>query len=242
MTLAVVLMGLTAANAQLVIGGGFGLGGNVGNVQKADGVVTDKADNTFYFSLLPKVGYMLKDGKMEVGARLNFNYLHTTQFTVFNEQVSKDQRSYSASLEVAPYFRYFFLRKGIFNLGIEANMDLGGSFAIANKFYAIEDFRTQKEANEMTKQSKTAIKDGKPTNFNWGISVVPVMMFNLTQHCYMELALNAVGIGIWGNKSTSQFKMPNDEIVKMTDSDFGGGINYMNVAQDFFSLGFAYKF
>lgn len=240
-TLAVVLMSMTTVNAQLVIGGGFGIGGDAGTITKVDGESNNRTNSSFSFDVAPKVGYMLMNGKMEVGAMLSLNYAHNTSYKVL-QKAYKDQRNYNVGLSVVPYARYYFLQKGCFNLGVEADLQLGGNFITASKYYATDGLRTQVEADAMMQAEKKNIKDASPTSFNWAFGVMPVFMFNLTEHCYMDIAVNALGLSIYGNVNSAQMKLNNNQTIKVKTSSFAGGLNLMNQVQDILKVGFAYKF
>lgn len=236
-TMAAVLMGIVAANAQLIIGGSFGLGGRVGNVEKTDGDVTSKNANSFNFSVAPKIGYVLMDGKMEVGATLELAYNGTFYYKVVGEKAYKNYRHDDLSMSFNPYVRYYFLQKGCFNLGVQGMIRLGGGFLLPDHYYKVKDYRTSSEARDMNDAEKDRVKDAEYSNFQYGLYVAPVMAFNLTDHFVMDLTFDALGLYLAG-EHTAQTKSD----VKVTDDTFRGGLTVMSTSNTYFRLGFAYKF
>ncbi len=239
LTMAVALMGLATASAQLVVGGGLRIGGTASSVSKADGKIINKTDDQFYFGISPKVGYVMKDGKLEVGAIVSLQYDHFTHFDDMHE-FAKDVRNYRVNLFVDPYVRYYFLQKGIFSLGIEGIVGLGGWFDVASKYYAIDGYRTADEAKEMAKAQKQFIKDSKPVNFSYGISVRPVMLFNINEHWCVDITVDALGLYLGGNYSKSEQDLGSG-IVKVESNNFDGGLQMFS-NQNGIAIGAAYKF
>lgn len=263
MTLAAVLVGMTAANAQLVVGGSIGLGGEVGTDFKKDGVLENKMPNRFNLEFAPRIGYQMMEGKMELGLSLDLNYNQISNFgdgitpvvTSDHKKAIKTSASNGMYFGVSPYVRYFFLHKGIFSLGIQANINLGGQFMLADTYYAykgqigemgiyIDQEVTKEQAQKMHDAEKDAIKDSKYSNFQYGISVVPVIKLDLTEHLYMDIAFNAAQLYL--NGSTTSYiekasKLLEDaEDIKVTQSNFSAGIQGFQGSA--LSIGFAYKF
>lgn len=237
--MAVALMGLATASAQLVVGGGLRIGGTASSVSKVDGEITGKTPDNFYFGISPKVGYVMKDGKLEVGAIVSLQY---RQSTSFNDEYkfAKDFRNYGVNLYVDPYVRYYFLQKGIFSLGIEGIVEFGGWFDVASKYYAIDDYRTADEAKEMTKAQKQSIKDSKPVNFSYGIAVRPVMLFNINEHWCVDITVDALGLYLGGSYSKREQNI-GGETVKYESNSFDGGFQMFS-GQNGIAIGAAYKF
>lgn len=236
-TMAAILMGLVAANAQLIVGGSFGLGGNVGNTTKVDGDVTAKAASNFNFSFAPKVGYLLKDGKIEVGATLELAYSGQYNYQIVGKKAYKDYRDDNLVMSLNPYVRYYFLQKGCFNLGVQGMLGLGGNFLLPTHYYKVKDYRTSSEARDMNSDAKDAVKDAEYSNFQYGLFVAPVMAFNLTNHFVMDITLNALGLYLAGNHTAQTVSD-----VKVTQDTFNGGLIVMNNSDTYFQLGFSYKF
>lgn len=242
LTLAVALMSLTVVNAQLVIGGGFGIGGDAPSSTKIDGKLTNKGSDRFYFNFNPKVGYMLMDGKMEVGGVISLGYNHQTSFQVVDEKAKKDMRNYNVSLYFNPYVRYYFLQKGCFNLGIQGYLGLGGYFEVASKAYEIDGVRTKDDAKDMNKDAKDAIKDKKPVHFAYGLGLSPVVMFNVNEHWYIDITIDALGLYLNGNYDKREMKDGiTSKNVKIENNSFSGGLSMFS-EQNGIAIGAAYKF
>lgn len=279
MTLAVVLMGVTAANAQFVLGGTVGIGGSVGSSQYRDGVLINKSTNQFNLTIAPKFGYLFNEGKMEAGLMLNLGYTDIIGFGKLNMYGSSPSFSSSPvlnaknhkaavqtgsinnlSLTVTPYYRYFFLQKGIFSLGIQAHLGLGGSFYIAPTMKAfkgqVEDYSvlqheyvyedvelTKDQAKEANKELKEDYKNYDQSYFNYGIYVIPVMRFDLSEHCYMDITLNSIGLYAAGAVSSYKDTGIDSETFNVTKktSSFTGGFTGFSQGNAV-SIGFAYKF
>ncbi|MCQ2340106.1 MAG: hypothetical protein MJZ79_04920 [Paludibacteraceae bacterium] len=236
-TMAAVLMGLVAANAQLIVGGSFGLGGSAGTTTKADGDITGRTPSNFNFSFAPKVGYVLMDGKMEVGGMLVLDYTGTYTYKPVDKKAYKDYREDELSLSINPYVRYYFLQKGCFNLGVQGMLGLGGNFLLPTHYYKVKDYRTSSEAKDMNSDAKDAVKDAEYSNFRYGLFVAPVMAFNLTNHFVMDITLNALGLYLAGEHTAQTVSD-----VKNTEDTFNGGLIVMNNSDTYFQLGFSYKF
>ncbi len=154
MTLAAVLMGMTAANAQLIIGGNISFGGDNFNTEDnirerktfEDGVLVNQPQTHFNFGFAPKVGYLMMDGKLEIGASLNLQYGLIKDFETYDERpyvMSGNHKkaictstNETFSLFVNPYARYYFLQKGCFSLGIQGLISVGGNFFMPIKYTA----------------------------------------------------------------------------------------------------------
>lgn len=163
LTMAVVFGLATAASAQLVVGGNIGFDGNVGNKYKdTDRGLYHKDGSSFAMSIAPKVGYMLLDQKLEVGAALQFKYSHNKDYVVMGSieesapgviktdpvlgipmwgedgKAQLDSKTASFSWTINPYARYrLFLVKG-FAMWVECEAYLGTSFSSKKTYYAID--------------------------------------------------------------------------------------------------------
>lgn len=231
------MIGITAANSQVIVGGGLGIGTKIGKSIKDNNVIIDKDANDLKVSFSPKVGYMFLDGKMEVGAAIDVNYSHNTTFMVVKNDPKKDYRSYQVGLSVDPYVRYFFLKKNFFGLGIQGDLNLGGYFNVAGKYFAIDDIRTESQAKEANDLLKEEIKKEKAINLEWGLYVKPVMMFDITERCYVDVTLDALGLGLGGTRR--QYADVNG--TNIVTNNFKAGLAFNNT-RSAIKVGFAYKF
>jgi len=276
--MAAVLMGVTAANAQLIIGGNLGVGGTVGNKEVTDGKLTTKSVDQFNLTVAPKIGYQLMDGKMEVGAAIALGYnlvegygectLYGTNANfdaddlIFKDDLKtpiKTGKRENLTLSVTPYVRYFFLQKGIFSLGIQGQVGLGGQFYVPATMYAykgkFEKFNlmkgeyewedvelTKDEAKEINEENAKYIKDQKNQYFAYDIRIMPVMKFDLSEHCYMDITLNAIGLYAGGYVRTYMEQSTGEAFdTKVKESSFNGGFTGFSQGNAI-SVGFAYRF
>jgi len=236
LTLAVALMSISAVNAQFVLGGGLGIGGEIGDKTIKNMIAIDKENNNFNLDVAPKFGYMFLEGKMEAGLAINLGYSHETNFVVSDRgEVLKNHRDYDLNLSFNPYIRYFFLKKSFFSFGIQGDVNLGTYFNLADKYYAIDYVRTAEETAILNELAKEQIRQNKNANLNWSIYVKPVMMFDLSEHCYMDLSFDLLGIGINGNYEKTIVAED-----KFESNDVSVGLAFNNT-RSFVKLGFAYK-
>jgi len=159
MTLAAVLMGMTAANAQLVLGGSLSFSSN-GNYLKTESTSENgliyKNSNPFKFGFAPKIGYMLNDQKIEVGAKLELTYSQTTNYMIKYNQVEKEREGgYTETVYtdgkaikkdmsnyigffIDPYARFRVVNAKGFGVWFEGLVRLGTELSLAGKTYAYE--------------------------------------------------------------------------------------------------------
>lgn len=238
LTLAVALIGAATMQAQLVIGGSIGMGGEIGKKTVVDGKITGIGNNTFNFTFVPRIGVRLISDKLEVGAALRFQYNETMSYVIKSDQksVERDLKDPDFVMYVSPYARYLFLNKSWFNLGIEGIVDLGWGIAMADKQF-VTGYITEKQAESYNQLAKDAIKETKPGDFRWGVNIRPVMVFNLTDHWMMDITLDALGFS-----ATGQVESEMAFGYKVTNSHAAIQLNVMNPDTQFFTLGCAYKF
>jgi len=165
MTLAAVLMGMTAANAQLVLGGSlsFQSADKDGtyiqslrtNSTSENGLIYKNA-NPFRFGFAPKIGYMLNDQKIEVGVKLELLYGQSTNYLIKYNKVEKElegglteitytdgkavKKNMTSYLNffVDPYARFRVVNAKGFGVWFEGLVRLGTSVDLKTKQYAYE--------------------------------------------------------------------------------------------------------
>ena len=242
LTLAITLLSMTAMQAQLVIGGSLGMGGEIGNKTVVDGKITGIGNNTFNFTFVPRIGVRLISDKLEVGAALRFQYNETMSYVIKSDQksVERDLKDPDFVMYVSPYARYLFLNKNWFNLGVEGIVDLGWGIAMANKQFET-GYISAKTADAYNQSEKDAIKETKPGDFRWGVNIRPVMVFNLTDHWMMDITLDALGFSATGQVESAMVPGLSGK-TKATTSHAAIQLNVMNPDTQFFTLGCAYKF
>lgn len=198
-TLAVVLMSAVAANAQLLIGGSLGMGGNAPTIVKEEGKLISKTAGNFNFDINPKVGYLLLDRKLEVGMAINMGYYRASKsyMVIENKAYTNALSDRSFTLEFVPYAKYDFFEKNGFSLGVLGELGLGAEFALADHAYAIKDIRTEEQAKTLNEAAEKAAKDA-PIPFSWGITIAPVVSYMPTEHIRLEAALTGLSFNVAG--------------------------------------------
>ncbi len=250
MTLAVALMGFTAVNAQLVLGGDLGLSGAAGTATKNDGDLKYKGNSSFNFTFAPKAGYLFNDGKMEAGAAISLGYNQIMSYVVLKDhKAAKNMKDPNFTIYFTPYYRYYFLQKGNFSFGVEADLSFGSSFGLKNKYYEYDETldgvsRSKEQADKMNDQAKEDKKFEKAKVLAWQIAIAPVAKYDLTDHFYVDVTLNALALYVGGDKTSYNFKSTElgkgGQEIKFSQSNFNGGLRIAN--HDYIKLGFAYKF
>jgi len=114
--IAAALLLTLGANAQVFIGGSFGLSVNS---QDENGSLTDYS--SFAFNFMPKIGYFF-NSKIAAGLNVSLGISGSSGLSAANNDVE----SSSLQLGIAPFVRYYALAFGKFNVGIEGVV--GGTF------------------------------------------------------------------------------------------------------------------
>jgi len=232
-SLAVAMMTAVASNAQLIIGGSLEIGGS-SNSQKYDGDLTDKGPGSFNFGIAPRVGYLMMDEKLEIGGQLDFKYNRDNkEFEVVNNKAKKDlvsERYYY--IGVAPYAKYNFFEKNGFALGVRGTVSLGSNIDVADKYFEVEDIRTQEEADELNETEKEYVKN--TGNFAWELSVAPVLTYKPIEHLYLEMVVTGFGFYVNGDIDTidngtakTKYRSTNANLGLNTGSYLRFGIAYI---------------
>lgn len=256
MTLAVVLMGMTAANAQLVIGGGLNFTGKASEIDKSKEYgIEYKSPATFEMSIAPKIGYMLADQKLEIGAALAIGYEHTMNYDVLFNKEGKEGKAFKDSKEanfnffIKPYMRYRLVNVKGFGLWLEGMAGLGTQVALQDKYYAYKYSdeivgRTEEAAKKLNEKPEL-----KSSNFTGGISIQPVLTYDINEHWRLETGLNFLSFYVYGTVDTQEeWKNPinhDDGKIKtvINTCSYGIGLDGGNVASiGYITIGAAYKF
>ncbi|MDR2907012.1 MAG: porin family protein [Bacteroidales bacterium] len=189
---------------------------------------TKDVEKTSMLTIAPMVGYQLSD-KLAAGVRLNFTSVKGVQFKFMG---SDDDLIIKAPLFGAELFaQYTFLSFGKFSVYADAGIGFGAGKGKV-------EFGDTKED-----QSKVSI---------FGINVVPVLAYNLSEKITLLANLNFLELGFM---STTEKDLTVDPETKTTTTHFGLGVNTNNVASTGLSLdpdgnqigspitiGFIYKF
>jgi len=260
MTLAAVLMGMTAANAQLVLGGSLNFSGNAGDVDKnKEQGITHKGDDKFGMAIAPKLGYLFLDGKMEAGAALYFGYNETMKYDVLYKEVEvapyfvdgkafKDYKESSFSFYFQPYLRGRLVGVKGFGIWLEGIASLGTKIEFQDKYYAYkygeEVGRTEEEAKELNKKPEL-----NGSNFIGSFSIKPVLTYDINEHWRLETGLNFLSLYLGGAIYNNEYYT--DPIAKTKGIDTYNTFNYgiavsgsdiIGKQIGYITIGAAYKF
>jgi hypothetical protein len=236
--LAVALISATALQAQLLVGGSLGIGGEFGTKKVVNNQLISIGNSSFNFTFVPRIGIRLISDKLEIGAALRLQYKETTSYVIKsdNKSAEKDLLHPDFVIYVNPYARYLFLNKGWFNLGIEGVVDLGWGIALADKQFAT-GFITPAAAEAYNQAQKDLIKNTRHSDFRWGVNIRPVMVFDLTDHWMMDMTLDGLGFSVSG-----VIKSLTADNTQTNTSRTAIQLNAMSADHQFFTLGCTYKF
>ena len=234
-TLAVVLGMATAAQAQLVIGGGINFNGGT-NKTSLNGNWGDQAKfSNFGFGIAPTIAYDINDN-MEVGATLSFSYNQRTRFdqiaNVNGKEAAKsvkDNVNSDFSWSINPYFRYRLFDVKGFGFWLQAKAELGTSLESKTKYYAYgsatevgtinpliapNGWRSADEAKELNQPRP----GHKYSRFNGAGYIQPVLTYGINEHWIIYSELDLLSVGVWGyvEKTTEEY-IPGSTTIKTTD-------------------------
>jgi len=264
MTLAAVLMGMTAANAQLVLGGSLNFSGNTGDVDKnKEQGITYKGDDKFGMAIAPKIGYMFMDQKMEAGAALYFGYNETMNYDVMfkttildvapyikytDGKPFKDYKESSFAFYFQPYLRGRLVGVKGFGIWLEGIASLGTSIEFQDKYYAYkygdEIGRSEEEAKELNKEPEL-----KSNNFIGSLSIKPVLTYDINEHWRLETGLNFLSLYLGGAVYNNEYYT--DQVAKTKGIETYNTFNYgiavsgsdiIGKQIGYITIGAAYKF
>jgi outer membrane protein len=152
-------------NAQLFIGGSFGLHGSGGNTD--DGTTTTDKTSSFGFSISPRVGKFLTE-KVAVGLEVDFNYNHSKTPGV-NEVISN-----SSTIGFSPFLRYYVISFNKFSVFGQGNVGLSFS-------------------GSSTKTNGTSNDGPKITRIS--LNIAPGLAYDLSDKLSLETSLHFLGLG-----------------------------------------------
>lgn len=224
-TLAVVLGMATAAQAQLVIGGGVGFNGGT-NKTTLNGNWGDQAKfSNFGFTIAPTIAYDINDN-MEVGATLSFTYSESTNFAQITNvsgteatKSAKDNVNSDFSWSINPYFRYRLFDVKGFGFWLQAKAELGTSLESKTKYYAYGNDSYLPNRSQAVADAMNEPRPGhKYSRFNGAGYIQPVLTYGINEHWIIYSELDLLSVGVWGSvqKTTEEF-IPGSTTIKTTD-------------------------
>jgi hypothetical protein len=227
----ILLTSIFSADAQMFLGGSFGVDLGVGkNSSTSNGTTTSTDDPMVLgFSLSPKFGYYAKP-KLIVGGEAEFGFYTSTN----KNDPANERKTSMLGWAIGPFVRERVGEWNKLSIWLESS---AGVLGFSSK---------TKVANTTT--------DG-PSALGFGISVLPVVSYNLSHNLGIELTCDFLSIGFvsytvttkgdtWKRKvSSSTFNLGvNSGTSEMRDV-IEGTISSDNLADKIpLSLGFIYKF
>ena len=216
-TIIFVLASAGVCKAQFFLGGELGIGGSSGkNKGTVAGVTTEiKAPSTFEFLIAPKLGYFIND-KLSIGLSLSYGMEQTTTLVPTKETIAN--HAFGGS----PYVRYAFASVGKFSFVAEGRIDVFGG---------------------MVKINPSAI-DVKNSFFRAGISIVPVITYNLGEHFVFDARLNFLSLGYSHTRAKTSVTIGGVESPTIDSrNNFEFSVDSDNVlTTGFITIGAIYKF
>ncbi|MBQ2441665.1 MAG: hypothetical protein II502_05690 [Paludibacteraceae bacterium] len=259
-TLAVVLGMATAANAQLVIGGGIGFGANTNGGSQKDSEIglISKAPVDFTFGFTPRVGYIFNE-KWEVGGKLALNYNQTMTYDVLQDKEGKNGKAFKEHKDskfvwaIQPYARFRCFEINGFGLWIEGVASVGTSLGYNTKYYAYEYNSDNVGRTADQAKALNEISNPRQSAFQGSLAFQPVLTYAINEHWIIETSLNFLGFNLGGEVATVKQDVPAPtatdpnatKTVKTTTNTFKFDLNANtdNVAMlGFLQIGASYKF
>ena len=197
------------AQAQMFVGGSLGFDYNARKV--SSGSTSNKRPSETTFEVSPMLGYFVSD-KFAVGATVSLG------FTSWNSRASEPFKEKSVEWSLFPGVRYSLLSIGDFSFWAQGGMGIFGS---------------------SSKTSQGSTTTNGPSVFGFGINVMPLLSYSLTDRINLEASSNLARFGFesWTVKRGS-----GDSQLKNTESSFGFGINSHDLFSTPFQIGIIFKF
>ena len=181
-----------------------------------DASTTVNLPSTFSFSLAPKVGYYLSDD-LSVGVEVGLNSRSTKTPKEYSGG-SDDSKYITSGWDFGVFGRYKVMELNKFSVLLEGSLGIGGT-----------------SSKLKTGSSETK---GDPTS-TFGIAVLPVLEYSLTDKLSLEANLNFLGLGYWSETE----KNIDDKKIKYTTNGFGLSVNNgtNSIISSVLSVGLIYK-
>lgn len=169
-----------SANAQMRIGGNFGLKFDTEKTQYNSGEVTTQ-ENAYMIYFYPKIYWNLSD-KLRAGGRVGFAFGRTTTGTLFDQkdakqEVQRDILDRAIGWSVSPFCGYKILNWKVVSVWIEGNLLAGQYYNVGQKIF------TSLEWNKCT---------------GYGFQILPVVDFDITEKLSIQVHLGIISLGWFG--------------------------------------------
>ena len=210
----------TMSNAQVLLGGNFGLdltGGKDENFWTAGGIHSNlEKSSTISFSFSPRVGFYLNDN-FALGLQVGFNYWNRTTPKMRLGAID-DLIETSFGWQVGTFVRHNVLKVNNFSILLEGSLGIGGA---------------------QSKSEQGTVINGNPIS-TFSVSMIPVLSYSLKDWLSIESNLDFLKLGFL---SVTE-KNADDKSIKSTDNSFGFSFNNgtNSIISDILNISLIFKF
>ena len=213
MTIAAVAFA-TTMNAQLYLGGSFGISGGTNTTDKIEdgGNVVSRDVKKFSLEVLPEIGYKINDN-MAVGAEIGVDFTKETTpnyYYVGTGYLQYDTTVKGTYFNFNPYFRYIFVTWDKVSLFCDAQVGLRfGKGSTETPYY---DPTTGAHLGNQTRDVKYS---------SYSFAIVPGIAYQASEKISVVAKLGK-GLGYWHEKTTTpdQYTLPVVGTVQYDREDF----------------------
>ncbi len=212
LTFAVVFATITAANAQLFVGGSLGLGINsIGKTENTGGGTTVTVDpvKTLSFNINPRIGYNLND-KMAVGLDLGFGMTNNKYPDGWNGLNTTENKKSTTTIGAGVFFRYYLMEVGQWSVFAEATAGL----TLGN---GKEEWKTTVGTTTTT----TTVDAPKATDIT--VAVTPGISYKVNEKLQFDAYLGLLQLAF--NNHVEKSDMVGGGTNTVTDNYFNFGVN-----------------
>ena len=212
LTVIFAVIAAVCTHAQLFIGGSLGIDFGASSSTSGSSSTTNKAPSSFRIGFNPMAGYSMSD-RFSAGLRAGISV------GIQNDRKETPKKDYTYEWLINPFIRNTMVSGEKLSLLLESNVSVSGL---------------------MVKTSEGSVVTDKDRVFSFGIRVLPVLQYSLTNKLNLEARSNFLSLGF---VRTSSKENPTADAGKTTQNSFGLGVNSgssnMNIP---FEIGMTYKF
>lgn len=194
-----------SAGAQIRFGGSFNVNIDTENTKRNSGTENNK-ENSFIISLNPKIYWNLSE-KVRTGFRVGFAYgtmAASALLTTEDISASEDSEAYinrALGWSFSPFFGYKLLSWNFIGIWVEANAIAGQLYNVGAKTFP------ELEWNKSTQ---------------YGVQIVPVIDFDITETLSLQLHLGILSLGYMGETSIYDNKTVSRNVWDFRKGGFDG--------------------
>lgn len=263
LSLAMVAMSAVAVNAQLLVGGSFGVNASSSTStakSQVDGKKSTSKDalsaSMAGFTIAPTIGYAINNWEVGLSFGLGGEFTTSKTHPVVNgkpvaDKLVKDSKVPAFVWNVNPYARYYFFQKEGWGIAVEGGFNVGGQKRNDPILYVVEGVRTKKDVDDY-KEKLRSVKEAQKlagtktidSNVNWSVGFQPVITYTVKDHWVLVSKLGFLGLGLYGNvmkAGAKDTKTGNKNITTISTTSFNLNLLQQNGA-DLISFGCVYKF